>query len=100
MKILIILLSMTFLSNCKAPKIKPQVLCDVSIEFDRCRCRCYDLMQIKAVDDSKCGDEFVSGDYDLNKCDGVAGFHINVIAEKINPCAKETKEFYQDTCEK
>ncbi len=98
MRTLMIVLSMIFLNSCKAPSIKPRPLCDVSIIFDRCRCRCYDLMQIKEVDDALCGEDFVSGNGPAHECEGLGGFDLDDIAENINPWAKETKEYYEDTC--
>src|SRR5688572_108949 len=52
--IVTILLSMILWSSCKGPSIRPQLNADVSIEYDRCRIRCYDIKAVKTVTDDKC----------------------------------------------
>ena len=125
-----LLLMISFaLSSCNAPKIKPLILCDASIKFDRCRCRCYNLNESKSVENEKCGlnsKRYVLKDVDLmtddeisdvwglldnekaeiginfpiERCDQIAGFSLNDWAINIDPWQKEIRQFYKDECSK
>ena len=38
-------------------QIKPTPMCDISFQFSRCRCRCFDFNKWETIEDiSKCGD--------------------------------------------
>jgi hypothetical protein len=98
-----ILLLTLFLSSClTCPKIKPRVSCDVSFQFDRCRCRCFDISKVKAVDSKLCGVDWNSDvkDFPLQSCEGIAGFYLEDIAIHIKPEALELKQCVEDTCKK
>lgn len=76
---------MLFLVSC-VHQIRPSVLCDISFEFKRCRCRLYDLENLKSLETPK--------DYPLNKCEGIAGFYSKDIAIEILPKIKAKKRHY------
>jgi len=89
---------MAFLISCQSPKINPKILCDISFQFDRCRCRCFDIMEIGVTDDIRCGEGFASGNYPLGTCEGFSGFILEDWATDILPWGKETRRYYEDTC--
>lgn len=123
----IINLTMTILltiscASCKGPQIRPQVNGDISINFNRCRVRCFSLMEAKTVEDKKCNRyykinrspdvfaeyyeleqtrkqdvlKFVSGNYPLNVCDKMTGVFAEPFAKEIKPWAKKTIQYYKD----
>ena len=95
-----IFLSSLLLLSCKGgPTIRPQIMCDVSFQFDRCRCRCYDVMNIKTTEDKFCGETFQSGNYPIESCEGVSGFKLEQWANPIIPFMKEGKRWINDRCE-
>jgi hypothetical protein len=107
-KVLIILMSTIFLgaTSCKrkiicseinSTDIKPLVSCDISFQFNRCRCRCFDLDQFQTVDDKFCSD-FRSGDYPLEYCEGLSGFFIEDMAINIKPNIIHLNEIKADNC--
>jgi len=97
-KAITISLLMTFSISCKGPKIKPKILCDVSFEFDRCRCRCYDLMKIKTTEPIRCDIDSESKAWNLpiEECEGITGFYAKDLTKKILPKLKKIKRHYDD----
>ena len=89
---------MIFLISCRGPSIKPKILCDISFQFDRCRCRCFDLMKLKTTDPMQCKivSERKSWNLPLIECDEISGFNSKVIAKKILPKLKKIKRHYDD----
>jgi len=66
MRIILILLLMTF-SGCQSfPTIEPQERCVISLEFDKCRCHEYDLMEDRRVSESY--------DETVEYCERMVGF--------------------------
>lgn len=98
------LLSTLFLSSCltTCPKIKPRLSCDVSFQFNRCRCRCLDIENLKEVDPKLCSLDWDSSpkNFPLNQCEGIAGFYLEDIATHIRPEARELKQCIEDKCGK
>lgn len=108
LRITILLLTIC-LSSCRAPNLKPQPFADIafflnpngSIDFNksRCRIRCVDIdAPLKRVDDNQCGEDFVSGNFDIRECDGLTGVHFEILGEDVIPWARELKRFGEDEC--
>jgi len=106
-RILIIILSTLFLISCKTKIICAQVrknkidhvpICDISFQFDRCRCRCFNLNDWDTVRDEKCGDDFVGGDFPVEVCEGIAGFYPSVMALELKPKIKDLARIRGDYC--
>ena len=70
-------------------------LYDISFKFNRCRLRCYDFNKLKTVEDSKCGPEFVSGNYSLDRCEQLLAIDAEFFAEELKPAIR----FNQRQCE-
>ncbi len=66
MKSLLILLLMTFSACQSFPTIEPQERCVLVLEYDKCRCHTYDIMDDRRISDSY--DE--TADY----CERMVGF--------------------------
>ena len=97
-KLIMIGLLTIFSISCKGPKIKPKIMCDISFEFERCRCRCYDLMNIKTTSPKRCNVESEEDNWNLpiESCDEISGFFIQDLAKKIIPKARKIKRHYDD----
>jgi hypothetical protein len=97
-KIVTILLSTILLVSCRV-EINPAINCDYSFEFDRCRCRCYSLPDLKSISDLSCkwpnGEAFTSGNYPADKCEGLVGFLSDDVATEIMPKLKYYKRKYK-----
>ena len=89
-----IVLWMTFLVSCIY--ITPKPVYEVSFEFNRCRQMCFDFNTMKKTEDSRCGTSFVSGNYALQKCDGLVGVSIRDYASYLKPKVKENIEYCND----
>jgi hypothetical protein len=102
MKLIIILLLTTFLTSCrsvqtqmvctelKKQEINPIEMCDVSIKFNRCRCRLFDLNSWTAKGEAV--------DHDLQHCDGIAGYRLNDIAVEVRPKIKAMYRLKENLC--
>lgn len=98
----IMMLLMIFLISCNA-HIRPQLLRDISFQFDRCRIRCWDIANQETIPFQMCDDRYQSKgaiDFPIEYCDGIAGFKLEVIAEYILPDVKEAIEECQDTSDR
>lgn len=102
MKLLIVFFAISFLSGCeKCWKVQPRQSCDVSFQFNRCRCRCLSLKNdLQTVDPKLCGLDWKTDvkDFPIEHCEGVAGFFLEDIAKHIRPEALETKQCFEDSC--
>lgn len=110
MKNSIILLLMIFLTaaSCKQAKvvckqirktdIKALPLCDISFQFNRCTCSCYDLETNTNVNDKYCGEGFESKAYPLETCEGLAGFFVEDWAKEVIPKIKKLNTIKKDYC--
>lgn len=117
-KITIALLLISLVS-CKGPKIKPQIVGELSFHFDRCLLVCFDIMNAKVTNPNRCNKreipevfpdyysielnkkkreylKFNEGKYPLEVCDGFTGFFIDDYAAKIKPWAKKTINYYKN----
>lgn len=111
MKAIIMMLLMTFLVGCKtkiicrqikSAIIRPLPLCDISFQFNRCRCSCFDINKFQSVNDNACtwpdGNEFKSGDYPIKTCEGVSGFFNEDWAIEVRPKIKKLARLKEDYC--
>lgn len=105
--IIILLLMICCLSGCKTRLICKQVysaqidylpICNISFQFNRCQCRCFDINRFKTVKDKNCGKDFKSEDHDITYCDGLLGFHTHDWAIKIKPNIKKLHRIKKDYC--
>lgn len=71
---------------------------DISIKHNRCRVRCLDIDSFKVQPDGECGEEFRSGNFPLEKCEGVAGFIQKNWAIEAKPKIKKRKNLYGNLC--
>jgi len=96
MKIIITIILMLFLSSC-SPVVPPQIMCDISFQFNRCRCRCFSFSDLKAVSPLLCEvpeQEAMAWNLPIEACDGMIGFGYEEWAVEILPYLKELKHYY------
>jgi len=111
MKAITILLLMISLTSCKdkivcaqveSSKIKNLILKDLSLQFNRCRVRCFNLNSWKTLPLNKCdGFEGIEGeqeDYPIGFCEGLSGFDVSDMAKHIRPKIKELNAIKEDNC--
>lgn len=103
MKRITILLLMSSLTSCRSferqvicqqiaeHQIKPVQLCDISFQFNRCRCRNFDFNSWTALDKPV--------DHPLEYCEGIAGFPLETIASDIRPNVKALYTLKGNLCE-
>ncbi len=66
------MLLMIFIVSCQS--IPPSRHCDISFNpKERCRCRCFDYNNLTRLEDKECGDDFHSGNFPIEYCDGIGG---------------------------
>ena len=86
----------------RASHIDNLPLCDISFVKNRCRCRCFNLTNHTVVEDNNCtwtdGEEFRSGDYELEVCEGISGFFIDDWAKEVMPKTKKLKRIFNNLC--
>lgn len=83
-------------------KIKPVQACDVSFKFNRCRCRCFDFNSWEKLPWEKCGVQEEGSnaiDYELEKCEGISGFYLDVAAVDIRPNIKAMHRLKENLCQ-
>ena len=103
-------LTIFLLSSCKTKLVCSQVrsaevkalpLCDISLQFNQCFCRCFDLNKWREVSDNSCkwkyGD-FKNGSYPLKTCEGLSGFFIEDMALEVKPKIKKLSKIKSDYC--
>lgn len=119
-KLITTILLTIFLVSCKGPRIKPQVIGDISFQFERCRLTCFDIMKMSSTRKEKCnitkkipkefpifyseeydeeGDRYLKfnpGNYSLQVCDGLIGFHVDTYATKVKPWGKKVIQYCKD----
>lgn len=71
-------------------QIKPHELCDISFQFNRCRCREFDFNTWEALSEPE--------NRPLEYCEGIAGFHVKDIATDIRPNVKALDEIKNNLC--
>ena len=100
--IMMLLIPLLISTTCQAPRIKPQIVCDYSYQFDRCRCRCYDNMKLKRVPPIECNQFFDEEEWEisLHECDGLTGWFIDDVNIEVLPWAKKTRQYYKDKCDR
>lgn len=86
----------------KSSKLKPMPLCDISFAKDRCRCRCFSFTDYREVDDENCkwpdDSIFFSGDYEIETCEGIAGFFVEEWAREVRPKIRRLDNLYGNLC--
>lgn len=98
---IITLLSMISLASCrtsfvcselKKQEINHVEMCDISLTFERCRCRLFDVNSWNAVSPAQ--------DYPLSYCDGIAGFKLDPdITLEIRPKVKAMHRLKENLCQ-
>lgn len=82
----------------RSAKINSLPTCDTSFKFNRCRVRCFNLTDYRTVPDWECGQDFKSGDYPLEYCEGCAGFYVDDWPIEVRPKIKKLKNLYRNLC--
>ena len=83
------------LSGCMT--LKPMIMYDFAMApTPRCRVNCYNYNKMKIIKDWKCGPNFVSGNYPIEKCHGIFGISKKNFAEELKPKVKLNIEYTQD----
>ena len=89
------------------------VMGDLSIKYNRCRIRCYNIDLLETVPEFNCDKKlsdnfpvfydrrdnflkFISGNYPLEVCDQLIGFYANDFAKKIKPQIRKAKDACMD----
>lgn len=88
----------------KKHQIVPVKNCDISFEFNRCRCRCFDYNSWDRLDLASCPDfAGLEGnraiDLDIKECEGISGFLLEDAATKIRPNIKALHVLKGNLCE-
>jgi len=65
---------------------------DLSFKMNRCRIQCYNVDKLKVAEDIKCGEDFESGHYPVEACEGIIGFDADYVAEDLKPKIKKNKK--------
>lgn len=96
------LVLMLVISSCN----KHFINCDISLEFNRCRCRCLNTETLKEADAKECEkdwDKYFYGtptnhpeNYELLKCEGLHGFFDRDVFDEIIPAIKEERQRCDD----
>lgn len=110
-------------------KIEPIKACDISFQFNRCRCRCFDFNKWQALDAKMCPDfnnkvikqivrftddagvitaknistkeeRFQAVDFPIEHCEGLSGYNIKDAATKVRPNVKALNEVKEQLCTK
>lgn len=102
LKIIILLLTIFFLSGCRSfdrkvicaqldrHQVKPHEICDISFKNNRCRCREFDFNNWESLGPAV--------DHELDYCEGVAGFRLEDIANDIRPNVKALANIKANLC--
>tara|TARA_R110002020_G_scaffold50233_5_gene142143 strand:- start:766 stop:1071 length:306 start_codon:yes stop_codon:yes gene_type:complete len=85
-------------SQLRKSDIKAMPWYDVSFKKNRCRVRCFDIDSYKRVSDGMCGDDFRSGNYPLEKCEGVGGYKDKSWAREAKPKIKKRRNLFGNLC--
>jgi hypothetical protein len=100
--------------------IKPIPMCDVSFQFARCRCRCFDYNNWEALPLNKCErfqeerpslisemdqetkkrNQVEVVDFNIGYCDGIGGFFAADAAQEVRPNIKALADVKKDYCGK
>lgn len=128
-----IMLLTIFLNSCKtkiicaqikSAEIKPLKLCDISFQFKRCRCRCFDINKWNTLPIKQCTElatyadenpqsftpENIDSSLDkisqsesvnlpIESCDAIGGFTLNDMAKEIMPNIKKLNAVKNDYCQ-
>jgi hypothetical protein len=103
MKVITILLLTISLVSCRSierqmickelknQEIKPVTLCDISFQFNRCRCRTFNFNKWQALD--------APVNLPIEACEGMAGFKLEEIATEISPKIKAMGRLKDNLCD-
>lgn len=124
MRMLMIVLPMMFLilgaSSCSTTQkivcrevrdneIKPLPLCDISFQFNRCRCRCFKFSTWESLPLNECKDlegveeagyPVTNGavNFPLKYCENLSGFSLDDMANEVRPKIKGLNNLKNDYC--
>lgn len=77
--------------------------CEISFQFVRCRCRCFDYNNWNTVPLNKCerfaGEVGNTKDFELSYCDGIDGSFLSDEATAIRPNVKALANIRANLCE-
>lgn len=86
---MILLTTFGIVSSCVTIPNSP--IYEVNFQFNRCKTSCYDWNELKTVKDSKCGPDYVSGNYPVEFCTKITGPKIYFFAKELKPAVKYNK---------
>lgn len=75
----------------KKQEIKAIEMCDVSFQFERCRCRLFDLNAWEALSEAD--------NRPIEYCEGIAGFKLEDIAVEVRPKIKAMYRLKENLCQ-
>jgi len=110
-----------YCAQIESAKIKPLILKDINIKFNRCRARCFDFNTWDALPDNKCPDfpktALIEGltvygepvydkngkidkgvNFPIEYCDGIGGFSNVDMADEVKPKIKKLNSIKTDLC--
>jgi hypothetical protein len=103
MRLITIALSMIFLASCQSverravcselrkQEIKTIEMCDISIKFDRCRCRSFNLNSWTELSEPV--------NHPLAYCDKMVGFKADAAALEVRPKVKAMYRLKENLCQ-
>lgn len=110
-KIVLIMMMLwtTFLTSCRTAivcedieraEMVPLNYCDISFKFNeaRCRCRCLDPNTYTTLPDLSCGEDYQSGNFELEACQGIAGFSLDDVALEVKPNISRLNKIKEHYC--
>lgn len=83
----------------RTAEVKSLPLCDLSWSDQTCTCSCYNLNESTSVDDINCGEDFKSGTYHAEVCDGIAGFYTEDWVGEVIPKMKRLEIIKETYCD-
>ena len=90
------LIATTMLLTISCNSIKHIPVKQLSFKFNRCRVYCFNPNTLKTAADEKCGEDFISGDYDILVCDELLGVDTATYAEYLRGKIKEQIRYCED----
>lgn len=83
-------------------KIKPIRSCNISFQFNRCRCHCLDFSTWDKLPLNSCpefaGLEGTAHNFELEYCGGIEGFFLSDHAVEIRPKVQALDKIKKDNC--
>lgn len=83
--------------------MRPLASCDISLQFNRCRCRCLNPNTWESLNLKDCKEyEELAGlavNLPIIECDGLVGFFVDDIATEIKPKVNALNGIKRDYCD-